>query len=63
MTLAGSGMTILCVTHEMSLARQMANRVVFMDKGRILEASPPAEFFGQPKCARTGEFLSRIISH
>lgn len=63
MSLAASGMTILCVTHEMGLARQMASRVVFMDRGTILECSAPTEFFAHPKHDRTREFLSRLMDH
>ncbi len=61
--LAESGMTMLCVTHEMGFARQVANRVVFMDAGEIIEAGPPETFFNQPKSERTRLFLSQILSH
>lgn len=59
--LAGEGMTMLCVTHEMGFARQVADRMVFMDKGRIVEISPPCEFFEQPKSDRTKVFLNQIL--
>ena len=61
--LAESGMTMLCVTHEMGFARQVANRVVFMDDGEIIEASPPETFFNNPQSERTRLFLSQILSH
>ncbi len=59
--LAEDGMTMLCVTHEMGFARQVADRVVFMDAGRIVEAAPPEEFFSNPRHARSKAFLSQII--
>jgi general L-amino acid transport system ATP-binding protein len=59
--LAESGMTMVCVTHEMGFAKQVANRIVFMDHGEIVEVAPPEEFFGNPKHARTKEFLSQIL--
>jgi len=59
--LAGEGMTMLCVTHEMGFARQVANRMVFMDKGQIVEVSPPGEFFEKPKSERTRLFLNQIL--
>ena len=61
--LAESGMTMLCVTHEMGFARQVANRVMFMDEGEIIEASPPETFFNNPQSERTRLFLSQILSH
>ena len=61
--LAESGMTMLCVTHEMGFARQVANRVVFMDEGEIIEAAPPETFFNNPQSERTRLFLSQILSH
>ena len=61
--LAESGMTMLCVTHEMGFARQVANRVMFMDDGEIIEASPPEAFFNNPQSERTRLFLSQILSH
>ena len=61
--LAQEGMTMLCVTHEMGFAREVANRVVFMDAGEIIEEAPPEEFFNSPKNARTKEFLAQILAH
>ena len=61
--LAESGMTMLCVTHEMGFARQVANRVLFMDDGEIIEAAPPENFFNNPQSERTRLFLSQILSH
>jgi ABC-type polar amino acid transport system ATPase subunit len=60
-TLARDGMTMLVVTHEMGFARTVANRVVFMDEGEIVEIAPPDVFFTNPKSARTKEFLSQIL--
>jgi polar amino acid transport system ATP-binding protein len=59
--LAGNGMTMLIATHEMSFAREIANRVCFLDAGRILEIAPPAEMFSAPREARTQQFLQRVI--
>ena len=59
--LAQSGMTMLCVTHEMGFARQVANRVIFMDQGQIIEQNSPKEFFEKPKSERTKLFLSQIL--
>jgi general L-amino acid transport system ATP-binding protein len=59
--LAEDGMTMLVVTHEMGFARQVANRVVFMDQGQIVEANVPEEFFGHPQHERTKLFLSQIL--
>ncbi len=61
--LAGSGMTMLCVTHEMGFARTVADRVVFMDEGEIVEENDPETFFKHPKYDRTALFLSQIINH
>jgi general L-amino acid transport system ATP-binding protein len=61
--LAREGMTMICVTHEMGFARQVADRMVFMDRGEIVETAPPDEFFAAPRSARTKLFLSRILSH
>jgi polar amino acid transport system ATP-binding protein len=58
--LAGEGMTMLCVTHEMGFARQVADRVIFMDRGEILEVGAPDEFFGNPKNERLKLFLGQI---
>jgi general L-amino acid transport system ATP-binding protein len=59
--LAQEGMTMVCVTHEMGFARQVADRVIFMDGGRIVESNPPEEFFGNPRHERTKLFLSQIL--
>ncbi len=59
--LAEEGMTMLCVTHEMGFARQVANRVIFMDQGQIVEQNSPAEFFDNPQHERTRLFLSQIL--
>jgi general L-amino acid transport system ATP-binding protein len=61
--LAGQGMTMICVTHEMGFAKAVANRVIFMDQGQIVEESPPEEFFTRPKSERTKDFLSKILGH
>ena len=61
--LAEEGMTMVCVTHEMGFARQVANRVIFMDDGQIVEEHEPAEFFDNPKSERTKLFLSQILGH
>jgi glutamate/aspartate transport system ATP-binding protein len=61
--LAREGMTMMVVTHEMGFARTVADRVVFMDGGRIVEAAPPAEFFGAPKTERAKLFLSQVLGH
>lgn len=61
--LAKEGMTMICVTHEMGFARSVANLVVFMDEGEIVEAKPPQEFFENPEHERTRLFLSQILSH
>lgn len=59
--LAGEGMTMLVVTHEMGFAREVANRVIFMDKGEILEESTPEEIFSSPKHERTKLFLQKVL--
>ena len=59
--LARQGMTLLCVTHEMGFARAVADRVVFMDEGQIMEEGPPAQFFSAPSTARGRDFLSKIL--
>jgi ABC-type polar amino acid transport system ATPase subunit len=56
-------MTMMVVTHEMGFARTVADRVVFMDGGRIVEQAPPAEFFGAPKTDRAKLFLSQLLGH
>lgn len=61
--LAEQGMTMLCVTHEMGFAKAVADRVIFMDFGEIVEVAPPAEFFTSPKSDRTRTFLSQILEH
>ncbi len=61
--LAASGMTMLVVTHEMGFARRMADRVVFMDKGEIVEVAPPDQFFDTPQSDRTKAFLGQVLSH
>lgn len=62
-TLAREGMTMVVVTHEMGFAREVADRVIFIDKGRILEDANPNEFFNEPKEDRAKLFLSRIFNH
>ena len=59
--LANEGMTMVCVTHEMGFAREVANRVIFIDEGKIAEEAPPEEFFGNPQCARLQDFLSKVL--
>ena len=59
--LANDGMTMLVVTHEMGFAKEVANRVVFMDAGQIIEANTPQNFFANPQHARTQLFLSQIL--
>ncbi|MGM8930275.1 amino acid ABC transporter ATP-binding protein [Salinicola halophyticus] len=61
--LAQEGMTMLCVTHEMGFAKKVADRVVFMDSGEIIEQAPPARFFQSPESPRTRRFLDQIIDH
>ncbi|MFD1510420.1 amino acid ABC transporter ATP-binding protein [Lacimonas salitolerans] len=61
--LAQEGMTMICVTHEMGFARQVANRVVFMDAGRIVEENAPEAFFHNPQNERTRTFLGQILGH
>ena len=61
--LAKSGMTMLVVTHEMGFAREVADRVIFMDRGQLLEDAPPAEFFGNPRLDRLKQFLNRVARH
>jgi general L-amino acid transport system ATP-binding protein len=61
--LAQSGMTMLCVTHEMGFARSVADRVVFMDRGEIVEEATPEQFFTNPRSPRTKLFLSQILGH
>jgi general L-amino acid transport system ATP-binding protein len=61
--LAGQGITMLVVTHEMGFAKAVADRVIFMDQGQIVEENTPAEFFANPKSERTRDFLSKILGH
>ncbi len=61
--LAEEGMTMMVVTHEMGFAQKVANRVVFMDEGKIVEDSPKDEFFGSPRSDRAQLFLSKILTH
>lgn len=61
--LAKEGMTMLCVTHEMNFARKVADRVIFMDKGQIVEENTPEEFFNNPQSERGRVFLSQILQH
>jgi len=61
--LAQSGMTMVCVTHEMGFAKKVADTVVFMDEGRIIEQAPPAQLFSHPRSERTQKFLSQILAH
>ena len=62
-SLAEDGMSMICVTHEMGFARQVANRVIFMDEGQIVEQNEPEEFFKNPQSDRTKLFLSQILGH
>ncbi len=61
--LAGTGMTMIVVTHEMGFARRVAHRMVFMDRGEIVEEAPAADFFAAPKSARARDFLTKILQH
>ena len=61
--LATDGMTMVVVTHEMGFARRAADRVVFMDDGRIVEEADPETFFSSPQSERAKDFLSKILSH
>lgn len=61
--LAHEGMTMICVTHEMGFAKTVANRVIFMDEGQIIEENEPEEFFNNPQSERTQLFLSQILAH
>ena len=60
-SLASEGMTMLCVTHEMGFARQVADRVIFMDRGEIVEQNTPEAFFSNPQNERSRQFLSQIL--
>jgi ABC-type polar amino acid transport system ATPase subunit len=61
--LAESGMTMLVVTHEMGFASKVADRIIFMDKGEIVEMAPPDQFFTAPQSPRTQKFLGQILHH
>jgi polar amino acid transport system ATP-binding protein len=61
--LADEGMTLICVTHEMGFARQVADRVLFMDEGKIIESAPPAQLFSAPQQPRTQAFLEQVLSY
>ena len=61
--LANQGITMICVTHEMGFAKAVADRVIFMDQGQIVEENTPLEFFNHPKTERTKDFLSKILAH
>jgi len=61
--LAEDGMSMICVTHELSFARRMAHRIIFMDQGCIIEDQVPEKFFKKPKSDRTKKFLSQVLSH
>jgi len=58
-----SNVTMICVTHEMGFARSVADRVIFMDRGQIVEQNTPEEFFSNPQNERTKLFLSQILAH
>jgi ABC-type polar amino acid transport system ATPase subunit len=59
--LAGTGITMICITHEMGFARAVANRMVFFDEGQIVEEGPPTQIFEAPEHERTKQFLSQIL--
>jgi general L-amino acid transport system ATP-binding protein len=61
--LAQEGMTMVCVTHEMGFARSVADRIVFMDHGEIVEVAKPSDFFASPKSERARTFLGQILAH
>ena len=61
--MASQGITMLCVTHEMGFAKAVADRVIFMDQGQIVEENAPAEFFSHPQTDRAQDFLSKILGH
>ena len=60
---ANEGMSMICVTHELNFAKRVANRIIFMDEGRIVEEQPPKDFFANPKTDRAKLFLSQILDH
>jgi general L-amino acid transport system ATP-binding protein len=61
--LTDQGMTMLCVTHEMGFAKAVADRVIFMDQGQVVEQNTPEEFFNNPQNERSQDFLSKILGH
>ena len=61
--LAQSGMTMICVTHEMGFAKEIADKVIFMDRGELIEEAPPSQFFESPRSERTRLFLSQVLQH
>jgi general L-amino acid transport system ATP-binding protein len=61
--LAGQGITMVCVTHEMGFAKAVADRVIFMDEGQIVEQNTPEAFFNNPQNPRSRDFLSKILGH
>jgi glutamate/aspartate transport system ATP-binding protein len=61
--LAHEGMTMMCVTHEMGFAKRVADRVIFMDQGRIVEDDSKEEFFANPRSERAQQFLAKILQH
>ena len=60
-SLADSGMTMVIVTHEMNFAREVADRILFLDGGQLVEDTPPAQFFMEPKSARAKDFLAKVL--
>jgi general L-amino acid transport system ATP-binding protein len=62
-SLAGEGMTMMIVTHEMGFARRVADRVIFMDQGQVIETAPPADFFTSPQSPRLKSFLGQVLTH
>ena len=62
-SLAAEGMTMIVVTHEMGFARRVADRVIFMDQGQIIETAPPDDFFDRPQSARLKTFLGQVLTH
>ncbi len=62
-SLAEDHMTMVCVTHEMGFAKTVADKMIFMDKGQIIEVAPPSEFFSAAKNDRTKLFLSQVLKH
>jgi general L-amino acid transport system ATP-binding protein len=62
-SLAGEGMTMMIVTHEMGFARRVADRVIFMDQGQVIETAPPADFFTSPQSSRLKSFLGQVLTH